>query len=133
MKYSFLFILSILTFNACKENYVSIGEPKQLENKLIVHFQLLDSTNISRTIFTKNEKMIARLTISNQLYQDLSFQYTGERFVFEIWHNDSLFAASTDFMIYEMAEYTDTIKSGKERLFEWFPPNTVGRFLSNNQ
>ena len=132
MKLIIVFLSSIIIFNSCSEDKVCINDPIiNLENKLIVSFQLLDSTSISKTIFNKSEKVIFELYLGNQLYQDLSFSYTGEPYIFEIWHNDTLFATSLDYTGIELTEYTDSLKSGEEKRFGWLAPNTVGRIQQN--
>ncbi|GEM_PF-3044116 len=132
MKLIIVFLSSIIIFNSCSEDKVCINDPIiNLENKLIVSFQLLDSTSISKTIFNKSEKVIFELYLGNQLYQDLSFSYTGEPYIFEIWHNDTLFATSLDYTGIELVEHTDSLKSGEYKRFRWFSPNTIGRILQN--
>jgi hypothetical protein len=128
MKLLILVLFSIVVFNACNENNVSINEPiKNLENKLIVSFQLLDSTNLSKAIFNKSEEVLFELYLGNQLYQDLSYSYTGFPFIFEIIHNDSIYATSIDYTAMELIERTDSLRSGNEKYFRWFAPNTFGR------
>jgi len=132
MKLLVVVFCSIIVFNACDENIISINEPiKNLENKLIVNFQLFDSTNTSKTIFNKSEKVFFELYLGNQLYQNLSYSYTGQPYIFEIWYNDTLFATSLDYTGIELMEYTDSLKSGDEKRFKWLAPNTVGRIQQN--
>ena len=132
MKLLVIIIASIFIFNACNENDISINEPvKNLENILIVDFKLLDSRNVSKTIFNKEEEVLFELYLGNQLYQDLSYSYTGYPFIFEIIHSDTLFATSVDYMPIELIERTDPLKSGDEKYFRWLSPNTFGRFENN--
>lgn len=134
MKLLILIFFSLLIFNACNENNISVNEPiKNLENKLIVSFKLLDSTNISKTIFNKEEKVLFELYLGNQLYQDLSYSYTGYAFIYEIIHADTVFATSVDYKPMELVERTDSLKSGDERYFRWLAPNTFERFEQNKE
>ncbi len=132
MKLLIFILSSILVFNSCNKDNVSINVPiKNLENKLIVNFQLLDSTNLSKTIFNKSEEVLFELYLGNQLYQDLSYSYTGFPFIFEIIHNDSIYATSIDYEAMELIERTDSLKSGNEKYFRWFAPNTFGRIQNS--
>jgi hypothetical protein len=132
MKSLVIVLSSIFVFASCNENNVSTNEPiKNLENKLIVNFNLLDSLNVSKTIYNKEEEVLFELFLGNQLYQDLTYSYTGYAFIYEIIHADTVFATSVDYTPMELIERTDSLKSGDERNFRWLAPNTFGRFENN--
>lgn len=58
----------------------------------------MDSLISSKNIFHKTADINFQLFISNQLYQDISYSYKGSPFCFEIWHSDTLFATSLDYV-----------------------------------
>ena len=120
----------ILLLYSCSDDNVSTEQLPQLENKLIVKFQLLDSTNVAKTVFNKSEKVFFDLYLRNELYQDLSYSYTGMPFIFEIMNNDTLFATSLDYCAIELVELTEILKSGSEKHDWWLAPNTHCRFMA---
>jgi hypothetical protein len=129
MKLIVSFILILFLFG-CSEDNVNNEQVPQLENKLIVKFQLLDSTNVAKTVFNKSEKVFFDLYLRNELYQDLSYSYTGYPFIYEIIHDDTLFATSLDYCPIELTVYTETLKSGSEKHDWWLAPSTHCRFMA---
>jgi hypothetical protein len=130
MKLFTVSIITLLFLYGCSEDNISNEQLPQLENILIVKFQLLDSTNVSKTVFSESEKVFFDLYLRNELYQDLSYSYTGEPFIFEIFHDDTLFATSLDYCAIELTEYTELLKSGSEKHVLWIAPSTHCRFMA---
>jgi hypothetical protein len=54
-------------------------------------------------------------------------------FIFEIIHNDTLFATSLDYCAIELMEYTEILKSGSEKHDLWLAPNTHCRFMAGSE
>jgi hypothetical protein len=133
MKLIGLSIITLLLLYGCNEDNVSNEQVPQLENRFIVKFQLLDSTNVSKTVFNKSEKVFFDLYLRNELYQDLSYSYTGYPFIYEIIHDDTLFATSLDYVAIELMEYTEILKSGTEKHDWWLAPNSFGRILEDKE
>jgi hypothetical protein len=123
-------LITILFLYGCNEDNISNEELPQLENILIVKFQLLDSTNVAKAVFHKSEKVFFDLYMRNELYQDLSYSYTGYPFIYELIHDDTLFATSLDYCSIELMEYTEVLKSGSEKHDWWLAPSTHCRFMA---
>jgi len=134
MKKIFLLALLILFFIGCKEKItntdVENGEP--LKNELITKFQLLDSNNVSKTVFSKDENLFMDILIRNELYYDLTYNYYGPEMCFEIWKNDTLYASEFDDIFFEIITEIHTLKSGKEIHYKWLAPNGPGRYAVND-
>jgi hypothetical protein len=134
MKKIFLFGLLILFFYGCKEKITNteVDNIEPLKNEVITKFQLLDSNNVAKTIFSEDEKLFMDILIRNELYKDLTYNFYGPPMMFEIWKNDSLFATNFDYIGFEIITETHTLKSEKEIKYKWLAPNSSGRYGMND-
>lgn len=134
MKKIFFLSLAVLILFACKEKVtnseVDNGEP--LKNEVIIKFQLLDSNNVSKTIFSKDEKLFMDILIRNELYTDLTYNYYGPNMSFEIWKNDSVYATDFDYLGFEIITEIHGLKSGEQIKYKWLAPNSPGRYSMND-
>lgn len=129
-----LLSFSVFVFIGCKEKIINTdidnGEP--LINEIITNFQLLDSNNVSKTVFSKDEKLFIDVLIRNELYNDLTYYFYGPPFTLEIWQNDTVYATDFDYLGFEIITETHTLKSGKEIKYKWLAPNSPGRYAMND-
>lgn len=134
MKKIFLFGLLVIFINGCKEKITdtNMEDVDPLKNEIITSFQLLDSNSVSKTLFSKDEKLFMSILIRNELYYDLTYNYYGPLMSFEIWKNDSLFATDFDYLGFEIVTETHTLKSGKQIKYKWLAPNSSGRYAMND-
>lgn len=134
MKKIILSSLIVLLFIGCKEkiNNIEVDNGEPLKNEVITKFQLLDSNNVSKTIFSKDEKLYMDILIRNELYSDLTYNYYGPNMSFEIWKNDSVYATDFDYLGFEIVTEIHSLKSGKQMKYKWLAPNSPGRYSMND-
>lgn len=129
-----IFSSLILLFIGCKEKitYTEVDNGEPLKNEVIIKFQLLDSNNVSKTIFSKDEKLFMDILIRNELYTDLTYNYYGSNMSFEIWENDSVYATDFDYLGFEIVTEIHSLKSGEQIKYKWLAPNSPGRYSMND-
>ncbi len=130
----FLVFLCLIFIIGCEEKTTNpvVENVVPLKNEVITKFQLLDSNNVSKTIFSKDEKLFIDLLIRNELYNDLTYNFYGPPMMFEIWENDTLYATNFDYIGFEIITETHALKSGKEIKYKWLAPNSSGRYAMND-
>jgi hypothetical protein len=97
------------------------------ETNVVPKFILSDLNGNEKNVFKYGNEIKMLFSITNTSDKQLTFQFTGAAVQFKILMSDTVFATSSDNIVYAQVVTSIKVVPGESFQEEWIGPNTLGR------